>query len=203
MGTQMFWRKISCQKNLFRFKQPGVGGPGHHVRSKAPRVLEVRKRFTHQHQRTKGLHCCSAVPGEARGNNFSITGQSGSIQLPAKSRRSITSVQQFDETISKLVSQAPHKFGSKLGKKRGNVGRRYFKVGGRQRRLHPAKVHISKDLWNICDQRLSAKSGLLCKSRECPAPKIYQQMATQPSNIGKCLGVKLRGVGHGLCQHSM
>ena len=102
-----------------------------------------------------------------------------------------------------MVSQAPHKFGAKLGKKRGNVGRRYFKVGGGQRRLHPAKVHISKDLWNICDQRLSAKSGLLCKSREYPAPKIYQQMATQPSNIGKCIGVQLRRVGHGLRQPTM
>ena len=190
----------SRKKNLFRLQHPGVGGSGYYLGKKVARVLEIRKGPPHKHKGAKSVHCSSAIPGKAGGNSFSLSGQSGSLQLPQKRRRQVTCIQQFAQTLSHLVSHQKRATCAKLGKKRGNVGRQHLQVGTRQRRLHSQKINLSGSLWNICQKQFFSRNRLLCQPWKHPVGAIHQSLASQPGQCSKCPGVQPGQLENAVCQ---
>ena len=97
--------------------------------------------------------------------------------------------QKFNATIFDLVSSKKNQGRSKWGQVRRNVGRWNQQVENRQRGLHPKKVSVPENLWNLWAEKFSAPGGYVCKSRQCTVRKICGPVASPPSHSGEQLGM--------------
>ena len=178
--------KMQSQDSPLRFLHYGVGRGRSAVRKTGSRILAVRDRASHKHQRAKGSHGNSQEPCQSKGHRPFVGGQRGRLLIPQEGGRSPPPPQRLVSPLSPVVHGKLSEIDTEPRKIRGHAGRLSEQDAPRQGRLHTTEGKVSTTVGHF-QAFYSAYCRHVCKSRKFSVAKVCLSVAPPPSHGVQCL----------------